>query len=175
MKIFLGDIPEADSLDVDVTEREDALNRAFRDGLEDLLRFASPVTGAFHVTRREGTIFLGLVFKGALTANCSRCLGEFEYLLNETSQLTFFPRSDEEGDEGETDEISGRDYYDGQSVDLGEILKEEIALRLPDAPLCFDGCKGLCQQCGQNLNEGNCSCGGGIDDKFAILKNLKLD
>ena len=174
MKIFLDDIPEADGLDVDVTEGEDVLNRSFCDGLESLLRFVSPVTGVFHVTRRKRTLILDLAVKGTLAANCSRCLGEFDYLLDDVSRLTLFAR--EEGGEEESDEISERDYYDGESVDLGALLKEEIALKLPDKPLCSEGCKGLCPNCGKNLNEGSCACVGEDDGgRFGVLKKLKFD
>lgn len=45
-----------------------------------------------------------------------------------------------------------------ESVDITEDIREEILLNLPAFPLCATGCKGLCPQCGKDLNEGPCAC-----------------
>jgi uncharacterized protein len=40
-------------------------------------------------------------------------------------------------------------------------------------PLCDDACKGLCPQCGRNLNEGTCDCQPDTsDDRFSALRQL---
>jgi len=44
------------------------------------------------------------------------------------------------------------------TVDLTEALREDILLPLSQFCLCREDCRGLCPQCGRNLNEGNCSC-----------------
>jgi uncharacterized protein len=47
---------------------------------------------------------------------------------------------------------------------------------LPLQPLCRRECKGLCPQCGANLNEGECGCGSpDFSIKFATLKGFKVD
>ena len=44
---------------------------------------------------------------------------------------------------------------------------------LPFAPLCGKDCKGLCQTCGENLNERTCECKNErIDPRFESLKDL---
>lgn len=45
-----------------------------------------------------------------------------------------------------------------ETLDLTEDLREELLLELPGYPLCRPDCKGLCPQCGRNLNEGDCGC-----------------
>ncbi len=43
-------------------------------------------------------------------------------------------------------------------LDVSADVREDLLLEIPGFPLCYDGCKGLCAQCGQNLNEGRCGC-----------------
>mgnify|MGYP001091754997 FL=1 len=61
-----------------------------------------------------------------------------------------------------------------QSVlDLEELARTDILLELPTKVLCSEDCKGLCSQCGKNLNEGECSCEKKqIDPRLAILSQL---
>lgn len=45
-----------------------------------------------------------------------------------------------------------------REIDLTEDIREDIVVNLPVKCLCSEGCSGLCPQCGQNLNDGNCDC-----------------
>jgi len=49
-------------------------------------------------------------------------------------------------------------YYRGAQIDLATGIREAIILALPIAPLCKDGCQGLCPVCGQNINKIKCGC-----------------
>lgn len=54
-----------------------------------------------------------------------------------------------------------RDYSTlegAEEVDVSEDLREAILLNLPHFPLCEDACRGLCPQCGTNLNQTDCGC-----------------
>ena len=43
-------------------------------------------------------------------------------------------------------------------LDVSADVREDVLLEIPGFPLCDDGCKGLCAQCGRDLNEGPCGC-----------------
>ncbi len=61
-------------------------------------------------------------------------------------------------------------------VDLTEELRESIILNLPNYPVCRVDCRGVCPQCGKNLNEGPCSCEHGRhDDRWDILDSLRKE
>ena len=45
-----------------------------------------------------------------------------------------------------------------ESVDVSADVREDLLLEIPGFPLCHEGCKGLCAQCGHDLNEGRCGC-----------------
>jgi uncharacterized protein len=58
-------------------------------------------------------------------------------------------------------------------VDIAEPTREQIWVSLPLQPLCRPDCKGLCAQCGINLNHESCTCQEeSIDSRFAILEEL---
>lgn len=59
-------------------------------------------------------------------------------------------------------------------VDLTPQMREAIILVLPDYPLCRESCKGLCPQCGADLNESTCDCQPPADDRWSGLDGLDL-
>ena len=77
--------------------------------------------------------------------------------------------------ESEDEDIS-LGYYDGEAIDCSAILEELMILALPYTVLCSEDCKGLCSQCGANLNTGSCSCKQPEirDDRFKLLEKLKI-
>ena len=63
----------------------------------------------------------------------------------------------------------------GYEVNPLAIAWEELVLSLPGKPLCNKNCKGLCQNCGHNLNLGPCSCSETQGDpRLATLRSLKI-
>jgi uncharacterized protein len=49
-------------------------------------------------------------------------------------------------------------YFRDDLIDLGQLMREQFVLALPMKPLCLETCKGLCPQCGVNLNQVTCMC-----------------
>ena len=56
--------------------------------------------------------------------------------------------------------------------ELDPLVREDIFLTLPSKILCKEDCKGVCQFCGANLNEGQCSCKKPVDPRLEALKQL---
>ena len=72
-------------------------------------------------------------------------------------------------DEENDDYIETPDF----TLELDDVVISDIFLSLPSKNLCRDDCKGLCQICGQNLNNGECSCDKRqTDPRLEILKQL---
>lgn len=66
-------------------------------------------------------------------------------------------------------------FFSGNDIELSPHIVNEIVLHWPSQVLCKPDCKGLCPQCGENLNKTNCSCKRDeykIDPRFAVLKKL---
>ncbi len=125
-------------------------------------------------------------FKGFVTVACSRCVDPVRLDIDDKLQVTFMPagkmppdENDKAGeDDGEGAEVGADDLdvfpFDGERVDLEPLFREELVLAIPYAPLCREDCKGLCGQCGIDLNSGTCKCEAPIDPRLAPLKGLKL-
>ena len=72
-------------------------------------------------------------------------------------------------DDGNDDYIETPDF----KLELDDIVISDILLSLPQKNLCKGDCKGLCQICGKNLNEGDCSCDKReIDPRLEMLKQF---
>jgi len=120
--------------------------------------------------RGEGGLVL---VEGELNAdlelNCSRCLTPLHRHLTVPFDEQFKPASSAESDEEEEDSVS----VEGDRLDLQPYVEEAFLLELPFAPLCSDACKGLCPQCGNDLNANECGCSRErIDPRMAALKDL---
>ncbi|HNK64198.1 MAG TPA: DUF177 domain-containing protein [Anaerolineales bacterium] len=105
-------------------------------------------------------------FSAETTLNCSRCLKDFEQELDWefTEMYAFDQRS-----VTESDLLLPEDAH----LDVEELLREYALLEIPINPLCQPDCKGLCPQCGQNLNEKDCGHRPEESDSpFAKLKDL---
>jgi uncharacterized protein len=105
--------------------------------------------GAFRVTGRAHT---------RLELDCSRCVDPYELPVNVAFELRYVPQEHNAGDDDR--EIAEDDlttaYYREGSLDLIEMLREQFQLALPMKPLCSDACRGLCPECGANLNRTEC-------------------
>ncbi|HXI12339.1 MAG TPA: DUF177 domain-containing protein [Thermoanaerobaculia bacterium] len=109
---------------------------------------------------------------------CSRCLEPYSFANRSPFRLRYRPRPDaaqlaeEELELGESDlEV---EYYSARQLDLGELASEQLQLSLPMKPLCSDACRGLCPQCGQNLNAQPCWCSTQTEDpRWAALRQIR--
>ena len=61
-------------------------------------------------------------------------------------------------------------------IDVTELLRDVLIAGQPMKNLCKADCKGLCPECGANLNEGDCGCDKlKIDPRLATLENFKTE
>jgi uncharacterized protein len=110
-----------------------------------------------------------------LQVACGRCLEPFTLPVDTQVDLTYVPHPSQAAEDEV--ELSADDlttaFYRDQTLDLGEALREQFYLAMPMAPLCREDCKGLCPQCGTNLNQGTCACDVRWEDpRLAGLRTL---
>lgn len=111
---------------------------------------------------------------------CTRCLAPQTVEVDESFELLIVV--DEENSGGETGaggdhELSERDLgvyrVESDEVELRPILLEQIQLNIPMRVLCSDECRGLCPECGQNLNTASCDCAPPGDPRWGALAALR--
>lgn len=117
---------------------------------------------------------------GAVDLSCGRCLEPYAHSAAQELDLFYLPRAAGQPQEQEEDvELADRDvvvgYYDGDRLDLGEAMREQIVLALPLKRLCREDCRGRCATCGHDLNQGACGCPPAeepLDPRLAPLRKL---
>ncbi len=126
----------------------------------------------------DGEVRIRGKYSVEMTAQCDRCLGRVRFPLDVEFDLYYRPTSyiadaeEVEIDEGEA-EIG---FYEGSSLDLKDVLREQVLLALPMHRVCSEDCKGMCPVCGKNRNESACDCKvEHTGDRWgAALRDLKL-
>jgi len=142
--------------------------------------FAAPLDISLKAYRVGEMVEVEGTVQTRVKLSCGRCLVEYEEPLVSRFALTFARELPEIGDESEEEEVElsaeemGLILFSGDEIDLAEALAEQVIMALPMRPLCQPGCRGLCPQCGANLNEVDCGCVPPVfNPKFAALKDLK--
>ena len=135
----------------------------------------APVELAFRVHKDKDRYRLVGRLTTTLEMPCSRCLEPFRQPVDSTFDIRYLPQTDNTADderEVEEDDLSDAFYRDDQ-IDLRQLMEEQFYLVLPMKPLHSEACKGLCPNCGANLNETTCTCEVRWEDpRLAALKAL---
>jgi uncharacterized protein len=154
-------------------------------------RPSAPARVNAELSRVSGGVLLRGRFTLPVGADCKRCLREVALQLPVTFTLNLVPAKQVRGEhgaqgEGEDDgrgerggsfqlDDADREVFDGEKIELDPILREQVLLALPMDALCKESCKGLCAQCGQDLNEQSCGCEQKrVDPRLEPLKNIQL-
>ncbi len=127
---------------------------------EDEFRIAGPVELSMDAEKRDRRVRLVGSLHAPLEVPCSRCLEAIALSVDASFDLQYLPAVANRG-EGEHEvatEDLGVAFYEGDAIDLGQLVREQCYLALPMKPLCSPACRGLCPECGTNLNQQTCRC-----------------
>lgn len=131
--------------------------------------------GAVHVTGRLSAAGAGRFYwhgriDGDVVLECSRCLAEAHAHVSDEAHLIFAERGDENTDDPDVYKFDPN----AVELDLRPAIREEWILAAPSYALCRENCKGLCQQCGADLNAGPHECASeSADPRWDTLRKLK--
>jgi len=176
MLIKVADIPE-EGLGVELSEDAEGLGSLGGDA-----SVAGPANGRFFLKLVGQTVVVTGSFDAIVGLECSRCGKAFETAVKGSLAVDLNPvgslTEDEEHELHSGDMEVG--YYSGGEVDLTGLLAEQVALSLPMKPLCSEGCRGVCQYCGQDLNEKDCGCEPpaghpGFEGLRGLLESMKME
>lgn len=134
--------------------------------IDGVFPFRTPVDVTATANNRASLVTLTLGCTFDYVRNCDRCGDEFMSKMD----MTFTHKLAQTlVDDGNDDYIETPDF----KLELDEVVISDILLSLPQKNLCKKDCKGLCQSCGKNLNEGECTCDKRqIDPRLEILKQF---
>jgi len=137
------------------------------------LTFAEPVR--VDVVAREsgsGEVVMAGTVSTVLQRICRRCLEASTEQFGVEVAMVWSDDAELRGDDGEIRELPlGTD-----EIDVGEAVREELILAVPPYTVCRPDCKGLCPQCGVNLNEQSCDCSAEAPDpRWDALRSLQSE
>ncbi len=166
-------------LDVESVETIHWVTTGKDDPLRRLYRFPKPFNVKAHLEKTNETVQLSGHYSGEVQTQCVRCLAAVDTRVDADFKLILLPHAaaeaaDEER-ELESDDLDTA-FYDEAQVELGDIVSEQIILTLDLYPRCREDCKGLCPECGANLNELSCRCAEEqVDSRWQALKGFKAE
>ncbi|MBI5115966.1 DUF177 domain-containing protein [Candidatus Poribacteria bacterium] len=170
MKIRVDKIPE-EGQDIETKFEPSEVNLNFRGyNLREDIAF----TG--RATRSDDDVYVTGTLKGSITSECSRCLASFAMPVEMAMNVLCVPERDMATREEEMADQPAVDlsFYKEDVIDLLHETRELLIVNLPVKPVCSDECKGLCPQCGADLNVAPCACElDAISSPFEKLKDLK--
>ncbi len=126
----------------------------------------TPLQGTFQMTRTSEGVYLSGKLHSHIHAACVRCLDEVQVPITiQLDELYYYPPH--------TAPVGANVLGENGFIDLAPLVRELSLLELPTQPFCKTDCKGLCVECGQNLNEADCGHRPDrIDPRLAVLKSL---
>ncbi|RKY31833.1 MAG: hypothetical protein DRP74_03980 [Candidatus Omnitrophota bacterium] len=134
MKIDINRIPaEGFSLE----EKMDSLGE---DLATEVVALKGPLIIKAAASMITNAVTIDVYLSGKLKMKCSRCLNDFEIDLEKKLRFNYQANKSQ------------------PIIDLDPEIKQEVILDYPIKTLCRPDCKGLCPDCGENLNEGECKC-----------------
>ena len=134
-----------------------------------------PLQGEVSLLRTQRSILVKCVLNTEVELTCSRCLNRFRHPLVLNFEEEYLPTVDvlsgvplplPEG-------ASAFNIDEHHILDLTEAIRQYALLSIPMKPVCHQDCSGLCQNCGHNLNQGQCDCQAqNADPRWSELKKL---
>ena len=152
-------------------------------GKDEEYRVTAPVVLRMTIHKDHDRFRLVGTVQTTLELDCSRCLEPFPLPVDQAFDLRYLPATtgapepDEEDDEESGNELADDDvamtFFNGDTIDVNDLLREQFYLALPMKPLCKSDCQGICPECGANRNLTRCDCNPHIEDpRMAGLKTL---
>lgn len=131
-------------------------------------QLASPVSVAGRIAAAgPGRYYWKGTIRTSVAGTCRRCLTDVVAAVD--AELDIMLAEEQDSDDPSVYEIPEF----AELVDLTDIVREELVLAVPPFLECRDDCRGLCPQCGKDLNTGECGCEPAPDPRWAGLQALR--
>ncbi|MGD1076040.1 MAG: DUF177 domain-containing protein [Thermodesulfovibrionales bacterium] len=164
MKILLSDIAD-EGLEIEFEETVEV----------GPVKLLSPVKASLHIDKVSAEVLVQGTMQTLLELQCSRCLKPFSKETDLDVNVVYHPLEELKGEERHEikDDELDTGFYQGDELDIQELVREQIILNIPLKPLCSESCKGICPKCGSDLSTDTCTCEQrDPDPRLAVLKKL---
>ncbi|HSW35623.1 MAG TPA: DUF177 domain-containing protein, partial [Candidatus Limnocylindrales bacterium] len=121
------------------------------------------------------TVVVNGILEAITETDCSRCLETFQYFFETEFQEMFkiLPGPPVSFDSTVLAvETANSLTVGGDYLYIDEYIRQLVILAQEYSPVCMPECKGICADCGSDLNKSICQCR--KDDEFVDVRLLKL-
>ena len=102
-----------------------------------------------------------------LQMQCDRCLKEVQQPVDLQFEIEVYTP------DTEVEEADYQEFMEQYSLNVEELISNEILMSLPAKVVCKEDCKGICKVCGNDLNLGECGCDTFVPDpRMAAIKDI---
>ncbi|HEY0724848.1 MAG TPA: DUF177 domain-containing protein [Pyrinomonadaceae bacterium] len=143
--------------------------------VDERISLSGPATVSGKIWQAGNEVFVNGHVETRAQVECDRCLQPVEIPVSTDFALEYVTGSEYEAARAVelTEAEMSIAVFDGEAIDIDEIVKEQVVLTVPTRMLCREDCKGICPECGADRNSGECSCSTNeIDPRWAALKKL---
>ena len=127
------------------------------------------------IRQKGGRVHVGGRVTARAQVECDRCLQAVDLPIDSQFKLEYVTAEDYRAEQAVelTEEDLDLSVFDGESIDIDELVTEELLLAVPDHLICSEGCQGMCAVCGVNKNSTDCGCETReLDPRWAGLEKL---
>lgn len=117
-----------------------------------------PMEGELVITNTGSRLLIEGELAGEIELPCSRCLEMFSFPCQAEFEEEFKIEGGKLAPAGDAEEEAASRLLEGDELDVTELIRQNVVLHTPLQPICREACRGLCDRCGKNLNEGDCDC-----------------
>ena len=145
---------------------------------EEHVRLTEPPQVSARATRNGREVRLRGKINARAEIDCDRCLKSVGIAVDADFDVNYLPAGDYMSSEAAElrEEDLSLSVFDGETIDVDELVREQLLLALPARALCSEECKGLCPTCGADQNLTSCGCESReVDPRWAGLKAVMSD
>ena len=137
------------------------------DFLGEMYHFEKPLTITGNIANNGKSLIFRAECAGEMRTVCARCTKDIDVEVNFDVDEVLAQ------DDGTVSEDSDVILFDGHMIDIDDIVINNFLMNISGKYLCSEDCKGLCSNCGADLNEGDCGCNHDvIDPRWSALADL---
>jgi uncharacterized protein len=142
---------------------------------DDRVTLTEPPKVSGNIRQQGNRVHVSGRVTARVQVECDRCLKSVELPIDSHFKLEYVTPEEYRAQQAVelTEEDLDLSVFDGEAIDIDELVKEELLLGAPDHVLCVESCKGMCPICGVDRNSVECECETQeVDPRWAGLKKL---
>ena len=142
---------------------------------DDRVSVVEPPAVSGEIRQKRQRLRVTGTVSGRLQVECDRCLKPVGLVVDSKFDVEYVTAEDYQAQQALelTEADLNLSIFDGEGLEIDELVKEELLLAVPDHVICSEACRGMCAVCGVDKNSVDCECETReVDPRWSGLKEL---